>query len=83
MIQVDYATFSKCLDEYCSKVADTQGTILVRCEGDKRIVILSQPQWEALRKSSKNAQYLADLDRSFAQLRSGRGIAHELIEEDQ
>ena len=38
--------------------------------------------YEEMAKAKRNAEYLAKLDRGFAQMKAGRGQHHELIEVD-
>ena len=47
-----------------------------------KYVLVEKKRYEELAKAKRNAEYLAKLDRGFAQMRSGRGQTHELIEVD-
>ena len=44
---------------------------------------MSLEQYNQLVKAAKNAEYLAMIDRSIAQLSAGNGQEHELIEVDE
>lgn len=80
MLAVNYSTIRENLKSYCDKVTDEQETVIVTRKGEKNVVIISLEEWNALQKAARNAEYLSRLDRSFDQLRSGRGVSHELIE---
>lgn len=82
MVAVNYSTVRKNLKDFCDRVTDEQETVIVTRKDEKNVVIISLDEWNALQRAARNAEYLANLDRSFAQLRSGRGTAHELIEVD-
>lgn len=80
MLAVNYSTIRENLKSYCDKVTDEQETVIVTRKGEKNVVIISLEEWNTLQKAARNAEYLSRLDRSFDQLRSGRGVSHELIE---
>ena len=82
MLAVNYSTIRENLKRYCDKVTDEHETVIVTRKNDKNVVIISLEEWNALSKAARNAEYLSMLDRSFAQLRSGNGSPHELIEDD-
>ena len=82
MIAVNYSTIRKNLKSYCDKVTDEHETVIVTRKDEKNVVIISLEEWNALSKAARNAEYLSMLDRSFEQLRSGKGVKHELIEVD-
>lgn len=82
MLAVNYSTIRENLKAYCDRVTDDNETVIVTRKGERNVVIISLDEWNALQKAVKNAEYLRELDRSFEQLRSGKGVAHELIEVD-
>ncbi len=82
MLAVNYSTIRKNLKYYCDKVTDDKETVIVTRKGEKNVVIISLDEWNELSKAAKNAEYLNMLDRSFSQLRSGKGRGHELIEDE-
>ena len=82
MLAVNYSTIRENLKSYCDKVTDDKETVIVTRKGEKNVVIISLDEWNKLSKATKNAEYLNMLDRSFNQLRSGQGRAHELIEDE-
>lgn len=82
MLAVNYSTIRENLKSYCDKVTDDKETVIVTRKGEKNVVIISLDEWNELSKAAKNAEYLNMLDRSFNQLRSGKGAKHELIEDE-
>lgn len=57
--------------------------VIVTRKDEKNVVIMSLERYNQLEKAAKNAEYLAMIDRGIAQLESGRGQEHELIEVDE
>lgn len=82
MLAVNYSTIRENLKSYCDRVTDDKETVIVTRKGEKNVVIISLDEWNELSKAAKNAEYLNMLDRSFDQLRSGKGAKHELIEDE-
>lgn len=82
MLAVNYSTIRENLKRYCDKVTDEQETVIVTRKDEKNVVIISLEEWNALSKAARNAEYLSMLDRSFEQLRSGNGVQHELVEDN-
>lgn len=83
MVAVNYSTVRTKLKEYCDKATDQQETVIVTRKDEKNVVILSLERYNQLEKMARNAEYLAMVDRSIAQLRNGKGQKHDLIEEDE
>ena len=83
ILAVNYSTIRENLKAYCDKVIDEKETIIVTRKNEKNVVIISLNEWNALSKAAKNAEYLNMLDRSFDQLRSGKGVEHNLIEDEK
>lgn len=83
MLAVNYSTIRKNLKEYCDKATDAHETVIVTRKDEKNVVILSLERYNQLEKAARNAEYLAMIDRSMAQLEAGKGQEHELIEEDK
>lgn len=83
MLAVNYSTVRNNLKDYCDKVTDAHETVIVTRKNEKNIVLLSLERYNQLEKAAKNAEYLAMLDRSMAQLEAGKGQEHELIEVDE
>ena len=80
MLAVNYSTIRNNLKDYCDKATDSQETIIVTRKDEKNVVIISLEKYNQLEKSARNAEYLAMIDRSIAQLEAGEGQLHELIE---
>lgn len=80
MLAVNYSTIRDNLKSYCDKVTDDKETVIVTRKGEKNVVIISLEEWNAMQKALRNAEYLSKLERSFAQLHTGNGVPHDLIE---
>lgn len=82
MLAVNYSTIRNNLKDYCDKATDLYETVIVTRKNEKNVVILSLEKYNQLEKAARNAEYLAMIDRSMAQLEAGKGQEHELIEVD-
>ncbi len=82
MLAVNYSTIRNNLKEYCDMATDERETVIVTRKNEKNVVLMSLEQYNSLTKAIRNAEYLAKLDRAFAQLESNKGHQHELIEDD-
>ena len=82
MVAVNYSTMRNHLKDYCDRATDDDETVIVTRKNEKNVVLLSLEKYNQIMKMAKNAEYLAMLDRSMAQLAAGRGQKHELIEVD-
>ena len=80
MLAVNYTTIRNNLKDYCDTVTDNDETVIVTRKDEKNVVIISLSEYNRLMKAARNAEYLAMIDRSMAQLESGKGQLHELIE---
>lgn len=83
MLAVNYSTMRSKFKDYCDKASDLQETVIVTRKNEKNIVLMSLDKYNQLEKMAKNAEYLAMIDRGIAQLESGHGQEHELIEVDE
>ena len=81
MLAVNYSTIRNNLKSYCDEVTDHNETVIVTRKDEKNVVILSLEKYNQIMKAFQNAEYLAMIDRGIAQLSSGKGQQHELIEE--
>lgn len=80
MLAVNYSTIRNNLKTYCDEVTNNNETIIVTRKDEKNVVILSLEKYNQITKAAQNAEYLAMIDRGIAQLSSGKGQLHELIE---
>lgn len=80
MLAVNYSTIRSNLKDYCDKATDNHETVIVTRKNEKNVVLMSLEQYNAVMKAARNAEYLANIDRSIAQLEAGNGQSHELIE---
>lgn len=83
MVAVNYSTVRNNLKDYCDKATDQQETVIVTRKDEKNVVILSLEKFNQLERMARNAEYLAMVDRSIAQLQAGKGRQHDLIEENE
>lgn len=83
MLAVNYSTIRNNLKTYCDEATDNNETVIVTRKDEKNVVILSLEKYNQITKAAQNAEYLAMIDRGIAQLSSGRGQQHELIEVDE
>lgn len=82
MLAVNYSTIRNHLKDYCDKATDGSETVIVTRKNEKNVVIMSLEQYNEIMKAMKNFEYLAKIDQGIAQLESGKGQVHELIEVD-
>lgn len=80
MLAVNYSTIRNHLKTYCDEATDNNETVIVTRKDEKNVVLLSLERYNQITKAARNAEYLAMIDRGIAQLSSGRGQQHELIE---
>lgn len=67
----------------CRDRALDEGEAVRVALGDERdVVILSLDRYDRMARAARNAGYLAMIDRSIAQLASGKGQQHDIIETD-
>lgn len=55
-------------------------TVVVSRKENKNVVVISEAEYNALQKAKRNAEYLAHLDRSFAQLERGEVVIKSMDE---
>lgn len=80
MLAVNYTTMRDNLKSYCDQATDNGETVIVTRKGEKNVVLMSLEQYNQIMKALRNSEYLAKIDRSFAQLEAGTGQQHDLIE---
>ena len=80
MLALNYSTIRNNLKDYCDKVTDFYETVIATRKNEKNVVLMSLDKYNQLEKAARNAEYLAMIDRGIAQLESGKGQQHELIE---
>lgn len=82
MLAVNYSTMRSNLKDYCDKATDNDETVIVTRKDEKNVVLMSLEKYNQIVKMARNAEYLAMIDRSMAQLAAGKGQQHDLIEVD-
>ncbi len=80
MLAVNYSTIRNNLKDYCDKATDECETVIVTRKNEKNVVIMSLEQYNRIMKAMRNSEYLAKIDQGIAQLESGKGQIHDLIE---
>lgn len=80
MLAVNYSTVRENLKNYCDRVVDDNETVIVTRKNEKNVVIISLDEWNELQKLARNAEYLAGIDRSIADVKAGRVITKTLDE---
>ena len=83
MLAVNYSTFRNNLKGYCDEASDNNQTVIITRKNEKNIVIMSLDNYNQLMKSIRNAEYLAEIDRSMEQIKNGFGQIHDLIEDTE
>lgn len=73
-------TMSAAICLYANRVVECQ-EIPFTISNTKRVTI-DMDEWQDIQRQLRNAEYLAKIDRSIAQIESGGGTYHELIEVD-
>ena len=81
MVAANYTAVRNNLKDYCDKASDENEIVLVTRKADKNVVIMSLDRLNQIEKELRNARYLAKIERGFAQIEAGQGVAHELIED--
>lgn len=82
MLAVNYSNIRNNLKTYCDEATDNNETVIVTRKDEKNVVLMSLEKYNQMAKAAQNAEYLAMIDRGIAQLSSGRGQQHDLIEVD-
>ncbi|MCL1859653.1 MAG: type II toxin-antitoxin system Phd/YefM family antitoxin [Oscillospiraceae bacterium] len=86
MTAINYSKIGKNFNEYCDKVINNfEPVIITRGDNEENVVLISEKEYSNLLENlyirSNEANYKRLL-KSIAQLRSGKGTEHELIEVD-
>ena len=81
MVAANYTAVRNNLKDYCDKASDENEIVLVTRKADKNVVIMSLDRLNQIEKELRNARYLAKIERGFAQIEAGKGVAHDLIED--
>ena len=80
MIAVNYSTIREKLKYYCDRVTDQNETVVVTRKDEKNVVLISLDEWNELKKSARNMEYLTKIDLSIADVEAGRVITKSLTE---
>ena len=66
--------------EWCNKVIGGE-TLVVSRPRNENVVIISEKEYNEMAKLKRNAEYLAMLDRGYADIAQGKGITKTRSEE--
>ncbi len=80
MLAVNYSTIRNSFKDYCDKVTDENETVVVTRKDEKNVVIISLDEYNAMTKALKNMRYLETIDRSMAQIESGKIVEKSMAE---
>lgn len=80
MLAVNYSTIRNKLKDYCDEATDNDEVVIVTRKEEKNVVIISLENYNQLIKMTKNAEYLAKIDRGLTQMKAEKLQKHELIE---
>lgn len=80
MLAVNYSTIRNKLKDYCDEATDNDEVVIVTRKDEKNVVIISLENYNQLIKMTRNAEYLAKIDRGLAQMKAEKLQKHELIE---
>lgn len=81
MDAVNYTNFRDNLKTYCDNVSEGNAYIISRKSTQENVILLGIKEYNELLRAKANDDYRKKLDASFAQLRRGGGVEHDLIEE--
>ena len=81
MLAVKSANVRDNFKEWCDKISKGE-TVVVSRPRNENIYMINEAEYNALQKAKRNAEYMTMIDRGIAQLESGKGQQHELIEVD-
>ena len=65
--------------DWCNQVINGETLIVSRPENEN-VVIMSEKEYNEMQKAKRNAEYLAMLDRGFADMEQGKGITKTMEE---
>lgn len=65
--------------DWCNQVINGE-TLIVSRPKNENVVIVSEKEYNEMQKAKRNAEYLAMLDRGFADMEQGKGITKTMDE---
>lgn len=80
MLAVNYSTIRNNLKKYCDRVTDECETVIITRKDEKNVVIISLEEYNTITKAARNAAYLDMVDRSLAQIDSGKVVIKTMAE---
>ena len=80
MTAVNYSTIRGNFAHYCDRAVDEAETVIVTRKDERNVVLISMEAYNSLVRQAKNAEYLAMLDRSLAQIERGETVKKNIAE---
>ena len=81
MVAINYSTIRSNLKGYCNKATEENETVIVTRKNEKNVVLMSLEKYNSIMKATRNAEYLAMIDKAIAELEAWkRNCTYELIE---
>jgi len=72
MLAANYSSVRTRFKEYLDHVTDENETVIVTRKDERNAVIISMAEYNAMAKARRNAEYMAKIDESFAQMQAGQ-----------
>ena len=82
MIAIKQMDIRANIKKYFDLAFDGESIIVARKQ-NRNVVVISEKEYNDLQKAKRNAEYLAHLDRSFAQLERGEVVVKTMEELEQ
>lgn len=80
MLATNFSNIRNNLKNFCDQATDNNETIVITRKNDKNVVLISLEKFNQMEKAAKNAEYLAMIDESMAQLERGETISFSMEE---
>ena len=77
---INYSNARDNLAEVFRKAAEKSETVVVTCENEQNVVIISLEKYNFLEKAAANAEYLRMLDKSIKELENGGFVIRTMAE---
>lgn len=85
MLATNYSNVRENLKKYCDKAVKDFETIVITRKNDENVVLLSESQYNNILENlyiRSNPEYYSKLLESIEQLKKGKSVTRELIEDD-
>ena len=82
MLAINYATLRTNLKSYFDKAVDNDEDIIITRKNERNVVLLSLDKYNEFLKAMRNLEYMTKIREGIAELETGKGEIHDLIEVD-